>query len=148
MAEIEPFAQGFMTGMDDGIDAVRLCGVECHDCGVALFGTRNRCENCASEAVEPVTFSRTGEVASYTVQRHPPTDPFKVGTTDREEWSPRPVGYIDLPEGVRLLSAIEADPAAVEIGDSVELSVSVGWEEDETTYLTYAFEPTGGESDE
>jgi uncharacterized OB-fold protein len=145
MAQVKPFAEGFMTSIDD--PEVKLCGVECADCGVVLFGVRDRCENCSSDDVEEVTFSREGEIASYTVQRHPPGGAYKLGSTDREKWEPRPIGYIDLPEGVRLLSIIRGDPNDLAVGDQVTLDVFVGWEDDDTDVLTYAFKHQGVDTD-
>jgi uncharacterized OB-fold protein len=145
MAQVRPFAEGFMIGINEESNDVRLCGVECADCGIVLFGERNRCENCANDDLETVTFSRQGEIASYTVQRHPPGGPYKLGNTDADEWDPRPVGYIDLPEGVRLLSIIEGDSDKLAIGDPVTLDVFVGWQDDETEVLVYAFEQQEGD---
>lgn len=137
-----------MTDVEAGQSNVRLRGVECNDCGVVLFGKRSHCENCSSDALEEVTFGRHGEIASYTIQRHPPGGDYKLGSTDPEEWEPRPIGYVDLPAGVRLLSIISGDPDDISIGDPVTLDVFVGWEDDETEVLTYAFNHQGGDTDD
>lgn len=147
MAQVTPFAEGFMTRIDDGPEQARLCGIECEACGVVLFGVRDRCENCSSDDVTEITFSRDGEIASYTVQRHPPGGDYKLGSTDAADWEPRPVGYVDLPEGVRLLSIIRGDPDELAVGDPVSLDVFVGWTADDTDVLAYAFDHKGGLSD-
>jgi uncharacterized OB-fold protein len=135
-----PFAPGFISGHEEGLEAARLVGVSCSDCGVVLFGERDNCENCGSDGLEPVEFDTSGEIHSFTVQRAPPTPPFAMGPTDRDEWVPRPVGYVDIPPGGRILSVLEGPHDAIEIGAPVSLVVEPGWETDEgDEVLVYKF---------
>lgn len=138
-----PFAPGFITGYEYGSDAATLVGVSCNECDIALFGNRDYCENCGSQRLDQIELDRTGEIYSYTVQRAPPVPPFAMGTTDKDEWEPRPIGYVDLPEGVRLLSVIDSPIESVEIGAEVTLAVEPGWEDDDgNDVLCYKFEVT------
>jgi len=135
-----PFAPGFMTGYEESIETARLVGVSCTDCGVVLFGERDFCENCGSADLKAEEFGTRGEVYSYTVQRAPPTPPFELGPSDREKWEPRPVGFVDLPSGVRILSVIEGAVDDIDIGTTVSLAVEPGWMNDEgDEVLVYKF---------
>jgi len=135
-----PFAPGFMTGYEDSLEDARLVGVSCTDCGVVLFGKRDFCENCGSYHLAEEEFGESGEVFSYTVQRAPPTPPFRMGTSDRDEWDPRPVGYVDLPSGVRILSILEGPLEAIDIGTAVTLEIAPGWRNDDgDDVLVYRF---------
>lgn len=130
-----------MTDPDHAAGTPQLTGVSCDECGVVLFGGRKRCENCGSTDLEDIVFSERGEIFSFTVQRHPPSKPFRLGSTDEDEWSPRAVGYVDLPEGARILTIIDAEPGTIEIGQQVELVVDEGWKDDGEPVLTYSFTP-------
>jgi uncharacterized OB-fold protein len=141
---VKAFASGFLTNVSDDLDNVRLIGSECRDCGTGFFGTKDRCENCAGQQLEQKTLGTEGEIYSYTIQRYPPSKPFKMGTTDKEDWEPRPVAYVDV-DGVRILSIIEAGEDEIEIGDTVHLVVEPGWEDEEgEDVLVYKFAPEGG----
>lgn len=139
---VEPFAPGFLTEPSQPLDKIRLRGITCQACSVTLFGVRARCENCGSRDVTEVEFGRSGTLYSYTVQRHPPTPPFEVGPTDEDEWEPRPVGYVDLPEGARILSVVDAAPGDLSIGMQLELVIESGWTDDDgNDVLWYQFQP-------
>lgn len=134
------FAPGFITGFEDGYDDARLIGVSCGECDIVLFGDRDYCENCGSSRLSRLELETTGEIYSYTVQRAPPVSPFAMGTTDRDEWEPRPIGYVDLPEGVRLLSVLEGPIELIDVGTKVSLRIEPGWEDgDGTDVLCYKF---------
>lgn len=134
------FAPGFITGFEAGTDSARLIGVSCNDCGISLFGVRDYCENCGSSQLDRIELGTTGEIYSYTVQRAPPVAPFAMGPSDRDEWEPRPIGYVDLPDGVRLLSILDGPMDSIQIGATASLSVEPGWEDEEgNTVLTYKF---------
>lgn len=138
----QAFAAGFLTECSQPPAEIRLRGITCQECSVTLFGVRSRCENCGSVDVTEETFGRCGELYSYTVQRHPPTPPFKMGPTDDEEFEPRPVGYVDIEDGPRILSVLDADPADCEIGMPLELAVVPGWTDDEGNEVyCYTFRP-------
>lgn len=119
-----PFRAGFLAGDLDDLAAIRLAGSRCGRCGIALFGERRRCENCASPNVRSEIFSARGTIYSYTVQRYPPPEPNAVS----KPWSPRALAWIDLADGgPRILGVIAGDPDFVTIGAGVELAAKVGW---------------------
>jgi uncharacterized OB-fold protein len=69
-----------------------------------------------------------------------------LGSTETEDWEPRAIGYVDLPEDVRLLSIIDADPETLKIGMSVTLTVETGWTDDDgNPVLSYTFTPEAGQ---
>lgn len=66
-----------------------------------------------------------GRVWTWTVQRFQPKSPPYVPTSDQFE--PFAVGYIELPEGVRIEGIIEAEPVdSVYIGMPVRLMEASG----------------------
>jgi uncharacterized OB-fold protein len=74
----------------------RLVGSECADCGQTVFPPVPMCFECLSENMRPRALSREGKLYSYSVVRIAPRG-----------WQvPYAIGYVDLPEGVRVLSHI------------------------------------------
>jgi len=118
-----PFRAGFLAGDLASLDTVRLAGSRCRDCGITLLGERHRCENCSSKNVAHEIFAAEGTVYTYTVQRYPPPQPNALTGS----WSPRPLAWIDLTDGPRILGPIDCAPEAVEIGSKVRLVCEIGW---------------------
>jgi len=137
-----PFAEGFLTDTSRPLEEVRLKGVRCKSCGVVLFGTRRACENCGGRELEELALSTRGKIWSFTIQRYPPPPPFKLGSTKREEWKPRTIAWIDLPEGARILGIVDCKPEEARIGMEVELVIEKGWEDEAgNEVLIYKFKP-------
>lgn len=138
-----PFRAGFLAGDLDDLAAVRLSGSRCRRCGIALFGERRRCENCAATDVRAEVFRERGTIYSYTVQRFPPPKPNAVP----EPWSPRALAWIDLDgDGPRVMGVIAGDPDNVKIGAGVALRAQVGWVNAEgQEVVDYAFRLTDSE---
>jgi len=77
-----------------------LLASQCGSCGAVTFPPEDVCPGCyRSDAVREVRLSREGSLYSYTVIRSAPP-----GFT-----APYAVGYVDLPEGIRLFAQIVAD---------------------------------------
>lgn len=137
------FAEGFMTNISTDPYSATLLKTVCRECGTGFFGTKERCENCASEHVEQDELADRGEIYSYTVQRFPPPEPYRLGSTDRDTWNPQPVAYVDIEE-IRFIGLVDADPKHVGIGDRVACVIEPGWEtEDGEDVLVYKFVPVG-----
>jgi uncharacterized OB-fold protein len=136
-----PFASGFIEGDLATLGGARLVGSRCRDCEVVLLGRRTRCENCSSKNLVSETFSSTGTIYSYTVQRYAPPPPFRASSP----WVPRPIAWVDLDgAGPRILGPIACVPEAVEIGARVELFFEVGWVEDTgEESIVFGFRPHG-----
>ncbi len=118
------FKPGFIAGDLHNLDSLRLSGIRCGDCGIALLGVRRRCENCSSTKVTEEVFSSEGTVYSCTIQRYPPPSPF-VGV---QPWKPRAVAWVDLDKkGPRILAPIEGPADLVTIGLRVVAQFNIGW---------------------
>ncbi|MBI4278235.1 MAG: Zn-ribbon domain-containing OB-fold protein [Armatimonadetes bacterium] len=98
----------------DAQGAWHLVGTRCRACGAHFFPRRAVCARCLGADVEAVRLSAEGILYTYTVV-HQSTPEFPT---------PYILGYVDLPEGVRLLApmvGVEADQ--VRIGMPVRVVV-------------------------
>lgn len=113
----------------------RLLGSRCRTCGAHFFPIREACSGCLGTDLDKVRFSTTGTLYTFSVVRQS-TPAFEV---------PYVLGYVDLPEGVRIMSQISGcDPEEVTIGMGLELAVEpFGASEDGTPLLGYRFRPAG-----
>lgn len=88
---------------------------KCGDCGALRYYPRALCGNCLSSNTRWVKCSGRGEVYTYTVTYQ------NRGAGFRDEL-PYVLAYIELEEGVRMLSnVIGCDPGSVRIGMPVEV---------------------------
>lgn len=137
-----PFKQGLMHLSSSSPDENHLIGSKCRSCGAFAFPKRVVCHKCLDEAVEEVPLSQRGTLASFTVAWAAP-EGFKP---------PMLLGYIDMPEGVRLLSMItgcEASKNALELGQEMELVFEeIRIDESGNQIMAYKFRPAsaGGKS--
>lgn len=113
MADNEWALDGAVEETDAGW---RLIAGRCAACAKLTFPRPKVCSACWSEAIEPAHLSTEGEL--YT---------FAVVHASRPGWrTPYMLGYVDLPEGVRVCAPIDAaanQPAA--IGARVRLVAGV-----------------------
>jgi len=111
---IIPFKPGIMHISSLTADDNYLIGSKCQSCGVVAFPRRVVCHKCLSDNVVEIPLSKRGKLASFTVAWAAP-EGFKP---------PLIQGYIDLPEGVRLLSIVtgcEPSKDALKLGQAMEL---------------------------
>lgn len=92
----------------------RLLLSECADCGLVYYYPRALCPDCFSENVDWRDAEGTGEVYSYS--------PARTMSEWPEEDLPLVVAYVELDEGPRMLTNIDADPEDVGIGTRVEVT--------------------------
>lgn len=78
----------------------KLTGSRCSACGMLVFPAVAICPTCLSEATEPFAFSGQGTVYTYTV----------LHTAARGWEAPYVLGYVDLPEGVRIFTHLTGVP--------------------------------------
>lgn len=92
-----------------------LKGYKCKGCGHIWFPKFLPCPNpdCWSEEMEVIPLSRKGKIYSA-------TDVY-VGQPSMREYMPLTVGYVDLPEGIRIFAQLEGEIRSFECGDQVEL---------------------------
>lgn len=122
----------------DAGETGRLLGSRCGTCGACFFPPRHVCSRCLSEALDPARLSTRGTVYSYTVV-HQAAPEFEV---------PYALGYVDLPEGVRVLGQIVGvAPEAVRVGMEVELSLErIGEDAEGQALIGYRFRVDGGKA--
>ncbi|MGP4005956.1 Zn-ribbon domain-containing OB-fold protein [Streptomyces sp. 4N124] len=104
-------------------DAGRLRGSRCADCAVAVYPADPACPRCGGPA-EPIALSATGTLWTWTVQRYAPkSPPYAVPDTGFEPFA---VGYVELPEGVRVLAALDVPPERITIGMPLRVTAGDG----------------------
>jgi len=105
--DVTPETERYWTAAAEGTLLVR----ECQDCGLVYHYPRSLCPDCFSERVEWREASGRGEVYSFSTARTMSGWP--------EDDLPLVLAYVELEEGPRLMTNIDADPSAVEIGTQV-----------------------------
>jgi uncharacterized OB-fold protein len=88
-----------------------LDGGRCADCGVVLYPYQESCPRCAGVGVLPAPLSGTGRLWTWTVQRYPPKSP--PYQPPAGGFVPFVVGYVELPEGVRVAAIVDDVPEPV-----------------------------------
>ena len=93
-----------------------LKGYRCRQCGEVWFPKFAHCPNpdCWSGEMEVIPLSRRGRVYSA-------TDVF-IGQHSMRRYMPLTMGYIDLPEGVRIFSQLDGELGSFRCDDEVELT--------------------------
>ncbi|MCY4729910.1 Zn-ribbon domain-containing OB-fold protein [Natronomonas gomsonensis] len=105
--DVTPETEPFWKGASEG----RLLLSECQDCGLVYHYPRVLCPDCFSEDVEWLEADGEGEVYSYSVTRTMSGWP--------KEDLPLVVAYVELDEGPRLMTNIQADQDVVDVGTRV-----------------------------
>jgi uncharacterized OB-fold protein len=125
-----PFREGLFEESDG---KGTLIGARCRHCGQIIFPRREACLKCLGQDLEPVHLSTKGKLYTYTVV-HMPSEHFKP---------PYVVGWIELPEGIRIFSQIRGwQEHTLKIGMDMELNFEKLWEEEEKEVTGYVFRPS------
>jgi len=121
----------------------RLIGSKCKNCGEITFPAQNSCPNCCLEDVEKIQLSTKGKLWTYTVQGFYPKSPPYAGPDTPESFVPFGVGYIELPNEVKVESRLtENDPEKLKIGMDMELVIEKFKEDEEgNDVMIFAFKP-------
>jgi uncharacterized OB-fold protein len=121
-----------------------LLGSRCRACGELAFPAQASCPACTGDATDRIPLSRSGTLWTWTIQRFPPPSPPFTG--DRERFVPFGVGYVELPEGIRIEARLtENDPDALRIGMPMELVVEpFDVDADGNERMSFAFRPAAG----
>ena len=132
---IIPFKPGVMHFASSATDDNHLIGSKCQSCGAVAFPGRVVCHKCLSDNVAEIALSKRGKLASFTVAR----------VTPEGIEPPVVMGYIDLPEGIRLFSILTGvEPAndALEVGQEMELVFEeLRKDEDGNQIVAFKFRP-------
>lgn len=120
----------------EGPEGAALAANRCNACGQVYFPKAGQgCLNCFEKTLEDVLLSRQGKLYSYTVV-HMPASGFQP---------PYAVGFVDLPEGVRVFAPLEtAEGKPFKVGMKMELRVGTLWVEEDLEVTGFKFGPTGG----
>ena len=118
-----------VTAEGDGF----LVGSRCGNCGAHFFPVRAACSGCLHNGLETVRFSTTATLYTFSVVRQS-TPEFEV---------PYALGYVDLPEGVRVMTQLTGRaPEDYEIGMAMELVVEpFGADADGNETVGFRFRP-------
>ena len=98
---------------DEG-GAVRLHGSKCAHCGAVAFPPHPSCPACGAESgQDAVRLSPVGTLYTFS----------EIHIAPKGFATPYAVGYVDLPEGVRLFGQIEAKAAELKLGQQVAVTL-------------------------
>jgi hypothetical protein len=107
--EVTPESEPYWRAASEG----RLLVRECSDCGLVYHYPRALCPDCLSEDVAWREAAGTGEVYSYSSAERVAGWP--------EADLPLVVAYVELDEGPRVMTNVDADPDAVAVGTRVRV---------------------------
>lgn len=86
-----------------------LTGSRCSHCQNVAYPAASGCQRCGAAAMAQLDLSPLGRVWGWTVQRFAPKSPPYVPPA--EGFTPFAVGYVELPEGVKVEAVLDCDPA-------------------------------------
>ena len=131
------FRPGELEVRPDG--SGNLVGGRCRSCGAHFFPVREVCSRCLSDDLMKVGLSTKGTLYTFSVVRQS-TPAFEV---------PYMLGYVDFPEGVRIMGQIGgAEVDEITIGMPMVLSLEPFGEDEDGNDLTgYRFIPAEATSD-
>ena len=92
--KIIPIREGLFKVPSESGEKPYLFGSRCKVCAQMSFPPRKVCSKCFSEEMESIPLSSRGKLYTYTIIGYPPP-----GLA-----APYAIGYVDLPEGVRVFS--------------------------------------------
>ncbi|MDR1874541.1 MAG: OB-fold domain-containing protein [Synergistaceae bacterium] len=115
-----PVGEGLLTTPLSPAENVRINGSRCSECGEVMLGSYKSCANCGGESMQQIPLGKRGKVWTYTVIRHQPPGQYRG---PKDPFVPFAEGLVELPEGIRVVSALDCDLEKVHIGMEVELVV-------------------------
>jgi uncharacterized protein len=116
----------------EGADGLVLRANRCKTCGQIFFPGATLCYACFGTDLEDLILSRRGKLHSYTIS-HMLAAHFAA---------PYAVGYVDMPEGVRIFTPIKMiEDKPFKIGMDVEVFGDSLWTEGVTQVYGYKFMP-------
>jgi uncharacterized OB-fold protein len=118
--------------------AVRLHGSKCAHCGAAAFPPHPVCPACGAESgQDTVELSPVGTLYTFC----------EVHIAPKGFATPYAVGYVDLPEGVRLFGQIEAKLSELAVGQTLAVTLGpVRAEASGATVISYKFKALAEEA--
>jgi uncharacterized protein len=121
--------------------APKLIGGRCRACGEPFFPTAASCTRCSHTELERIELGDRGTLWSWTIQMFPPKAPYD-GTPVAQGFIPYGVGYVELPNGLKVESRLIERDAGFSIGQPMRLILQpYRRNADGSEVFTYAFEP-------
>jgi len=119
-----PVREGLWTTPSSSEEKPQLIGGKCPSCGEIVFPKNRVCVNCQHQTMDEIKLSRRGKIfTSSTVMLTPPK--YYKGPV------PYAIGYVELAEGIRILTSFSGDPELLKVGIDVELVIEKLLEDDE-----------------
>lgn len=97
----------------------RLRGSRCDHCATVAFPASVSCQRCGGSETTGIELASVGTVWTATIQRFPPKSPPYVSPAGG--FTPFAVGYVALPEGVKVEALLDGMSPADLIGHEVAL---------------------------
>jgi hypothetical protein len=126
--------EGYWTAEADGL---HLIGSRCTKCRQDFFPPREVCPKCFPEGfehrMEKSKLSSRGKLYTYSI----------VQVAPKRFLPPYALGYVDFPEGVRVLGQLTtADPSKIKIGMTVQTELGrIAIDEQGNEVMSYKFRP-------
>jgi len=132
-----PIAEGLFTWP---AEEPQLIGGCCTTCGVITFPRQSGCPRCTGTDVHDHLLARRGTLWTWTVQGFRPKSPPYEGAA---EFSPYPVGYVELPGEVKVETLlVDVATDELRIGAEMELAiVPFNSSTNDRELVTFAFRP-------
>jgi uncharacterized OB-fold protein len=134
-----PIAEGLFTWPDE---PAHLLGSRCPSCGTVVFPAQDGCPRCGEQGMDRTELARRGTLWTWTTQDFLPKEPY-AGPETEEDFAGYLVGYVELPDGVRVVTRlVDLDRADVRIGMELELRLlPFTTDPDGTEVVAYGFGP-------
>jgi uncharacterized OB-fold protein len=128
-------------------EPAHLIGSRCDACATVVFPAQDGCPRCGQVGMARTELSRQGTLWTWTTQDFLPKSPYAGPETD-DDFGGYLVGYVELPEGVRVVTRLTGlEKHEVRIGMELELVIlPFTVDPDGTEVLAHAFRPVEGDA--
>ena len=135
-----PVRDGLLAGDLEQLDSVRLSGIKCRSCGEVSLGRNATCPTCGGDDVAEVALSDHGVLWTYTIVRNRPPGDYK----GKDPFVPFGLGLVELPDGIRVMSPLDAEITSLKIGMKVKFRAFVQHVDAEgRDVVAFSFVPVG-----
>jgi uncharacterized OB-fold protein len=112
LPEVQPWSVKFWEGTKQGKLLIQVC----KDCNSKIFYPRKYCPECWSDKLDWIEANGKGKIYTFSTA-------FSMVEPRFMDELPYTIAYVDLDEGVRLMSRIvDCDPKEIKIGMEVEVT--------------------------
>jgi len=125
----------FKDGLYEEISGkAMLVASKCVKCGQVFFPKKSLCLNCMGSDLKIINLSPRGKLYSYST----------VYLNSEHFQAPYTVGWIDLPEGIRIFSQIRGwQENPLKTGMDMRLSIEQLWKTEDSEVVGHVFRPEG-----